>query len=880
MKKNKKFLSSFLIVFVGAIFIFGIGYYLFSSSLSNLFKRSYTVTFDANGGVCDVESLVAEKNSTIELPAVSRVGYDFVGWFFNDEEWLADTKVTQTTTLVAKWKAKEFDITFIVEGVEYVQKCAYDSIPIFNGTPFKTPTTTIEYVFTGWDPALEIVSGEATYTAKFRAQERKYKILATTNYPGAGTITGTGGFSYLTSTTVTVTANTGYTFIGWFHNDILYSSQTTINFENIDEDITLVAKFDIITKTITYISDIDAVNPNPTSYDIRDGLITIADLQAVGYIFNGWFTDKNGKGSEYSQIAADVLWDYTLYADWDIIVYTITYDLNKGTAYPENPEEYTIETETFTLNNPIRTDFDFVGWKGTGINQTSTSVTIEKGSYGDLEFTAIWIGDAIIFSVDGMFLYDDEIYEDPGEVISAPTIDGSRYDMPGYIVDTWYTDEDCTNQYTFTTMPSDPLTLYGTWQYTIGEGFYPYLTKFKAATTTNVTNIDSYAELINWVEYLQFYNITEHYMVNLTYPLASNKTVQSELLAAFYASTFQSGASVIYTGSGTKGKIYLVNTCRDTEATLMCSGYQNYTYQQLDYANSVLTTSSRSSTYDDFKVNNLKRGLTVTTSSQLVYVLEKGLKPYCVPGSSAERVYNKAKQVLRSIVDDDMTDLEKLKAIYDWLIVNVEYDNLALKRAESNSINEFEYKAWHAEGVFDHGVAVCAGIADAFLIMAQIEKIPTVYVSGNSHAWNKVMVDGDWYGVDATHGNILTSSLKYEIFTYTSFMFTDQYKTSQGYTNKDYTSIKATKVFNIYDYISIDDSDMDLLAASDTEAYQIINEIKEPSGKYTIELAFSYNVNINTFLNKLKLHTGLTISYYFQMGKNTAGNLVYILLVA
>ena len=193
----------------------------------------------------------------------------------------------------------------------------------------------------------------------------------------------------------------------------------------------------------------------------------------------------------------------------------------------------------------------------------------------------------------------------------------------------------------------------------------------------------------------------------------------------------------------------------------------------------------------------------------MVYVLEKGLKPYCVPGSNAERVYNKAKQVLRNIVDDDMTDLEKLKAIYDWLLVNVEYDNLALKKAESNSINEFEYKAWYAEGVFDHGVAVCAGIADAFLIMAQIEKIPAIYVSGNSHAWNKVMVDGNWYGVDATHGNLLVSNLGCEIFTYTSFMFTDQYKTSQGYTSQDYTSIKATKVFNIYDYISIDDSNMD-----------------------------------------------------------------------
>ena len=144
----------------------------------------------------------------------------------------------------------------------------------------------------------------------------------------------------------------------------------------------------------------------------------------------------------------------------------------------------------------------------------------------------------------------------------------------------------------------------------------------------------------------------------------------------------------------------------------MCEGYENYTYDQLDYANSVISTSSRTESFDDFRINDIKKELTVSTSTQLVYVLEKGLKPNCVPGSNAERVYNRAKQILRTIVDDDMNDVEKLKAIYDWLIVNVEYDNLALNK--SNSINEFEYKAWYAEGVFDHGVAVCAGIAEYF----------------------------------------------------------------------------------------------------------------------------------------------------------------------
>ncbi len=874
----KLFLKKALAVFIGLCIVAGVGVYLYFAT--DFFTTYYTVTYDASGGICETSSVKVEKNTSFELAVATRYGYDFEGWYSGEEQWTSEKLVTKNMKLVAKWKPKKFDITFIIDGVEYVQPCDYDAMPIFDGTPTKTPTTTIEYVFTEWEPALEIVSGEATYTAKFRQQERKYKILANTNYPGAGEITGTGGFSYQTSTTLHVTQNTGYTFIGWFKDNVLYSSDTTILFDRIDEDITLEARFDIITKTITYISDINAENSNPTTYDIRDGLFYIDDLYAVGYTFNGWFTAEDGGGTEVSQIGASALLDYRLYADWDIIVYTISYDLNGGSVSQENPSEYTIETETFTINNPTRPTFDFIGWKGTGIKDSTLSITIEKGSYGNLEFIAVWLGDAIIFSVDGMFLYDDEIYEDAGEPIYAPEIDSTRYGMNGYEVDGWYTDEDCTIPYSFTTMPDDGLTLYGTWVYTLGEGFYPYLTKFRSATTSNVTNIDSYAELVNWVEYLQFYNILDQYNINLTYPLVGGKTIMSELSSAFYDSTFQASTSVSYIGSGTQGKIYITKSYRDTEATLTCDGYENYIYKQMNNAYYKQPSSSRTSNFDDFKINDIKKELIVSTSTQLVYALEKGLKPNCVAGSSAEKVYNQAKQVLREIVDDDMNDIEKLKAIYDWMILNVEYDNLAFKKG--NSINAFEYKSWYAEGVFDHGVAVCAGFAEAFLIMAQIERIPTIYVSGNSHAWNKVLVDGNWYGIDTTHGNLLVTGtgLECEVSTYTSFMFTDSFKTSEGYTSQDYENIKATTVFNIYDYFTIDNPDIDLLAASDAEAYKIINTVKENiTENCTIELAFSYNFDVNIFRANLYKNTGLAISTYLKIGKNSAGNWVYILLV-
>ena len=74
----------------------------------------------------------------------------------------------------------------------------------------------------------------------------------------------------------------------------------------------------------------------------------------------------------------------------ETISYSIGYELNGGTVSGENPTNYDVETDTFTLINPTKTGYTFTGWSGTGISGTSTSVTITKGSTGGREYTANW----------------------------------------------------------------------------------------------------------------------------------------------------------------------------------------------------------------------------------------------------------------------------------------------------------------------------------------------------------------------------------------------------------------------------------------------------------------------------------------------------------
>ena len=74
------------------------------------------------------------------------------------------------------------------------------------------------------------------------------------------------------------------------------------------------------------------------------------------------------------------------------ITYTISYDLGGGTL-PDgrnNPETYTIESDTFTLPIPTRKYYTFAGWTGTSLDAATETVTIEKGSTGSREYSATW----------------------------------------------------------------------------------------------------------------------------------------------------------------------------------------------------------------------------------------------------------------------------------------------------------------------------------------------------------------------------------------------------------------------------------------------------------------------------------------------------------
>lgn len=151
-----------------------------------------------------------------------------------------------------------------------------------------------------------------------------------------------------------------------------------------------------------------------------------------------------------------------------------------------------------------------------------------------------------------------------------------------------------------------------------------------------------------------------------------------------------------------------------------------------------------------------------------------------------------ANKILKKIIKKDMSDIEKVKAVHDYIITHTEYDYENLK---NNSIPESCYEA---EGVLYDGKAVCQGYAYAFQLFMKLLDIDSKIVtgvdlrSGDGHAWNMVSIDGDWYQVDTTWDDPVPDQkgkVQYRYFLITDEILSDNH----DWNKKDYPSCNSEK---------------------------------------------------------------------------------------
>lgn len=227
----------------------------------------------------------------------------------------------------------------------------------------------------------------------------------------------------------------------------------------------------------------------------------------------------------------------------------------------------------------------------------------------------------------------------------------------------------------------------------------------------------------------------------------------------------------------------------------------------------------------NFYIDSVKETMSVSTSNMLYKAVAWGYKPVFM-GSQAEnlkQIYDNAKDALSYIVSDEMSEYEKVHAIYDYIIYNVRYDHDCANAEDAYvsgnlSLNEkMKYYGYYLEGIFLDKFykkdmhAVCDGKSKAFVLMCGIEGITAVRISGKAssdgknfggHAWNKVLLDlngtGDkeWYFVDTTWGDVGDNSK--EFLSHAYFLLSDDEVKNTHVENPGHDYPKAEGKFDYY----------------------------------------------------------------------------------
>ena len=420
----------------------------------NLPEETYTVTFDSDGG-SEIEPVTVKDGEKVKKPEdPTKDGYTFKGWFNGDTEYDFETSVTANITLKAKWEAGTYTVTFDSDGGSVVE-----SAVVKDGAKVTKPKdpTKAGYTFKGWFIGDKEYAFETAVTANITLKAKWEVVTYTVTFDSDG---GSDVAAAKVNHGAKVTkpadpTKTGYTFKGWLNGETVYDFEKAVT-----ADITLKAKWEVVTYTVKFDSDGGSVVESAV---VKDGakVTKPADPTKTGYTFKGWLNGETVYNFE-TAVTADI----TLKAKWEVVTYKITYELNNGTPDEENPTTYTIESDDFTIKNLVsgpEATPNFAGWFSDKDFTKPAVTTIKKGSTGDLSFYAKWSAKStftITFNFMGVEGSDSVTVED-GEALTSAQLESVKSKISSdYVFEDFYTNQECTTKFDVTTKITANSTLY------------------------------------------------------------------------------------------------------------------------------------------------------------------------------------------------------------------------------------------------------------------------------------------------------------------------------------------------------------------------------------------------------------------------------------
>ncbi len=124
---------------------------------------------------------------------------------------------------------------------------------------------------------------------------------------------------------------------------------------------------------------------------------------------------------------------------------------------------------------------------------------------------------------------------------------------------------------------------------------------------------------------------------------------------------------------------------------------------------------------------------------------------YYTDPEQEEKVTRRTDEIIESLKLGAKTDEQKVRAVYDYIYDNVEYDRIHRK-------NEHYHLKSTAYAALFNGCAVCQGYAVLTYRLMREAGLDARVITGTAiksggteyHAWNIVRVDGEYYNIDIT----------------------------------------------------------------------------------------------------------------------------------
>ena len=371
--------------------------------------NSYALTAHAQGGIFtnETDSLgvsieYGESFDSVEVP--SRFGYTFEGWYFDasyNEK--AETMDTTHKHIYAKWIANKVTVSYNANGGTGEMS---DSELTYNGAAQELKENAFSrtgYTFAGWKDknGNTFTNIPASY---FTEEEKELTLYAQWNVNSYALSYNSNGGTAKEAVNVNygeelgdylpAIVKTGYTFEGWYYDaEFKDAAQATDTMPA--EAITLYAKWTVNSYTITL--KYNDASTEDTVLDINyDADYVLPTPTWNGHTFAGWYNGENKWNNTGKYLLTE---NVILNAHWDLVNYSITYNLNGGNNSTLNPTEYNYDSETIALANPSRTGYTFLGWFSTSTFEEETRVTsILTHSYGDVELYAKWVANKVTVS--------------------------------------------------------------------------------------------------------------------------------------------------------------------------------------------------------------------------------------------------------------------------------------------------------------------------------------------------------------------------------------------------------------------------------------------------------------------------------------------------